>query len=75
MKWLHNLLKGISLTAALFVFQACYGTPEGFEDPYIDITDNPAPVEVAPAPAPDILPVDATLPEQPETDPEAAPVE
>lgn len=27
MKWLHNLLKGISLTGALFVFQACYGTP------------------------------------------------
>ncbi len=28
MKWLHNLLKGISLTGALFVFQACYGTPQ-----------------------------------------------
>ena len=28
MKWLHNLLKGISLTGALFVFQACYGSPE-----------------------------------------------
>ena len=27
MKWLHNLLKGFSLTGALFVFQACYGTP------------------------------------------------
>ncbi|MBO4433986.1 MAG: hypothetical protein J5769_00850 [Bacteroidales bacterium] len=27
MKWLHNLLKGISLTGALFVFQACYGSP------------------------------------------------
>ena len=27
MKWLHNLLKGVSLTGALFVFQACYGTP------------------------------------------------
>ncbi|MBO4466984.1 MAG: hypothetical protein J5745_02615 [Bacteroidales bacterium] len=26
MKWLHNLLKGFSLTGALFVFQACYGT-------------------------------------------------
>ena len=25
MKWLHNLLKGASLTGALFVFQACYG--------------------------------------------------
>lgn len=26
MKWLHNLLKGVSLTTALFIFQACYGT-------------------------------------------------
>ena len=26
MKWLHNLLKGISLSGALFAFQACYGT-------------------------------------------------
>ena len=35
MKWLHNLLKGISLTGALFVFQACYGTerdPGGYLD-------------------------------------------
>lgn len=28
MKWLHHLLKGFSLTGALFVFQACYGMPE-----------------------------------------------
>jgi len=28
MKWLHHLLKGFSLTSALFVFQACYGMPE-----------------------------------------------
>ena len=27
MKILHNLLKGFSLTGALFVFQACYGMP------------------------------------------------
>lgn len=26
MKWIRKALKGISLTAALFVFQACYGT-------------------------------------------------
>lgn len=26
-KWIHHVLKGASLTAALFVFQACYGTP------------------------------------------------
>lgn len=28
MKWLHGLLKGASLTTALFIFQACYGTPQ-----------------------------------------------
>ena len=28
MKWLHNLLKGISLTTALFIFQACYGSKQ-----------------------------------------------
>ena len=28
MKWLHNILRGFSLTGALFVFQACYGMPE-----------------------------------------------
>ncbi|MBP5689814.1 MAG: hypothetical protein J6W74_02755 [Bacteroidales bacterium] len=28
MKWLRNILKGASLTGALFVFQACYGTPQ-----------------------------------------------
>ena len=34
MKWLHNLLKGASLSGALFVFQACYGIPQGplYED-------------------------------------------
>ena len=28
MKYLRKILKGVSLTAALFVFQACYGTPQ-----------------------------------------------
>ena len=28
MKWLHNLLRGASLSGALFVFQACYGMPQ-----------------------------------------------
>ena len=28
-KWIHRALKGASLTTALFVFQACYGTPPG----------------------------------------------
>ena len=66
MKWLHNLLKGMSLTAALFVFQACYGTPEGVLGPDIDIDDNPAPVEVvAPdEPAIDALAPDAVEPEE-----------
>ena len=34
MKILHNLLKGASLTGALFVFQACYGMPQSplYED-------------------------------------------
>lgn len=26
-RFVRNILKGASLTAALFVFQACYGTP------------------------------------------------
>lgn len=26
MNWFRNILKGVSLTAAMFVFQACYGT-------------------------------------------------
>ena len=33
MKWLRNILKGASLTAALFVFQACYGTPPAMPVP------------------------------------------
>ena len=36
MKWLRKLLKGMSLTAALFVFQACYGTPAGYPDDFFD---------------------------------------
>ena len=29
-KWFRALLKGFSLTSALFIFQACYGTPQDF---------------------------------------------
>lgn len=29
MKWLRNILKGSTLATALFIFQACYGTPQG----------------------------------------------
>ena len=68
MKWLHNLLKGLSLTAALFVFQACYGTPEGYDGPDIDMGDNPAPVEVVSTP--ETPAIDAMAPETPETEPE-----
>ena len=45
-KWLHNLLKGMSLTAALFVFQACYGTPAGYPDAWEEVV-GPATEAVA----------------------------
>lgn len=32
MKWIRKALKGISLTAAMFVFQACYGTMDDYYD-------------------------------------------
>jgi hypothetical protein len=38
-KWIHRALKGASLTTALFVFQACYGTPPG---PYEEFEAAPA---------------------------------
>ena len=48
-KWFRNLLKGISLTGALFVFQACYGTPqppELEEDTQVEaVADEAAPAE------------------------------
>ena len=62
MKWLHNLLKGMSLTAALFVFQACYGTPAGLEYPIPD----PVAEEDVVEPQDENLagtPVEAVLPE------------
>ena len=67
MKWLHNLLKGMSLTAALFVFQACYGTPEGALGPDIDTEDNPAPVSVVAqpdGPAIDAVDPESVVPEE-----------
>ncbi len=40
-KWLHRALKGASLTTALFVFQACYGTPPGpFDYEELQVTDG-----------------------------------
>jgi len=69
MKWIHNLLKGMSLTAALFVFQACYGTPPGYPDDFF--TEEA--VETLADPADELVPA-AELPEaeQPETEAEAA---
>ncbi|MCR5709279.1 MAG: hypothetical protein K6G79_02225 [Bacteroidales bacterium] len=68
MKWLHNLLKGMSLTAALFVFQACYGTPPGYPEDDFD----PEKVSVVDQ-APEASVEEAVLPEMEE--PEAEPAE
>jgi len=69
MKWIHNLLKGMSLTAALFVFQACYGTPPGYPDDFF--TEES--VETLAEPADELIPA-AELPdaEEPEIEAEAA---
>jgi hypothetical protein len=29
-QWIRNILGGLTFTSALFVFQACYGTPQDF---------------------------------------------
>ena len=29
-KWVRRIVGGLSFTSALFVFQACYGTPQDF---------------------------------------------
>ena len=47
-KWIHHALKGASLTTALFVFQACYGTPPGPYMEEMETTDVEL-VEKAPA--------------------------
>ena len=47
-KWIHRALKGASLTTALFVFQACYGTPPGPYMEEMETTDVEL-VEEAPA--------------------------
>lgn len=59
MKWLHNLLKGLSLTAALFVFQACYGTPPGYPEDY-DFEDE---LIEAVSEAPETPVIEAEVPE------------
>lgn len=36
-KWLRRIIGGLSFTSALFIFQACYGTPnDEFEDVLIE---------------------------------------
>lgn len=48
-KWVRNLLKGTSLSTALFIFQACYGMPIGYDDVCFSLevidgdTDKPIP--------------------------------
>ena len=49
MKWLRNILKGVSLTAALFVFQACYGAPQVPEEELQDAALVETKAEEAPA--------------------------
>lgn len=49
MKWLRNILKGVSLTAALFVFQACYGAPQIPEEELQDTAQVETKAEEAPA--------------------------
>ena len=62
-------MKGMSLTAALLVFQACYGTPPGYPDDFF--TEET--VETLTDPADELVPA-AELPEaeEPETEAEAA---
>lgn len=48
MKWIRKALKGISLTAAMFVFQACYGTMNDYYETSVTIhvvDDNGDPLE------------------------------
>lgn len=48
-KLIRNILKGTSLSTALFIFQACYGMPIGYDeyDLYFNVVDgetnNPIP--------------------------------
>lgn len=36
MKLLHNILKGSTLATALFIFQSCYGVPQGQNSSYYE---------------------------------------
>ena len=35
-KWFRHLLKGTTLTTALFIFQACYGTPNWLHEENVE---------------------------------------
>ena len=59
-KLIHTILKGLSITAALFVFQACYGSPQppvNYDEPIETKADEvqqeaeDAPAEIAETPA------------------------
>jgi len=69
MKWLPNLLKGLLLTAVLFLFSSCFedkADKDKEAGPYIDQGDNPASVETAPAS--ETLFIEALLLGQPEAE-------
>lgn len=34
-KWIRRILGGLSFTSALFIFQACYGTPQDIEPDFL----------------------------------------
>ena len=45
MKLLHNILRGSTLATALFIFQACYGMPQDYSEPFyyeatVKVTDS-----------------------------------
>ena len=46
MKIIRKILKGLSLTAALFVFQACYGTPQAGNSGYTEEEETTKVAEV-----------------------------
>lgn len=31
-KWIRKIINGLSFTSAMFIFQACYGTPQDYGD-------------------------------------------
>lgn len=54
-KWIHRALKGASLTTALFVFQACYGTPPGPYEEFEAVDETALVEEAAAEPEADVL--------------------